>query len=132
MTTKIKLHSEGKVPCFACDKQYTSARGLREHITLKHKRISKFKCLVCGKAFARANHLEVHNQLIPVDDASHQRSGHVMQEHASQSASIQNTTPTPPTEQERNSHTDNRDNMLSNTDLPTPNYDQVILPVPDK
>ena len=61
LTTQMKLLSEGKVPCFVCGKQYTSARGLREHITLKHKRISKFKCLVCGKAFAKANHLEVHN-----------------------------------------------------------------------
>ena len=57
----MKLHSEGKVPCFACGNQYTSARGLREHITLKHERIRKFKRLVCGKAFARANQLEVHN-----------------------------------------------------------------------
>ena len=57
----MKLHSEEKVPCFVCGKQYTSARGLKDHIILTHERISKFKCLVCGKVFARANPLEVHN-----------------------------------------------------------------------
>jgi uncharacterized Zn-finger protein len=60
LTTHMKLHSEEKVPCFVCGKQYTSARGLKDHIILQHERISKFKCLVCGKAFARANPLEVH------------------------------------------------------------------------
>ena len=27
LRTHMKLHSEGKVPCFVCGKQYTSARG---------------------------------------------------------------------------------------------------------
>ena len=61
LTTHMKLHSEEKVPCFVCGKQYTSARGLKDHIILTHKRISKFKCHVCGIAFANANPLEVHN-----------------------------------------------------------------------
>ena len=53
LKTHMKSHVEGKVQCFECGKYYTTARGLKEHIAIKHERISKFKCTVCGKAFAK-------------------------------------------------------------------------------
>ena len=57
----MKLHLGEKFQCKVCKKQYTSARGLKEHIVFKHDQISKFKCELCGKAFAKQIHLDVHN-----------------------------------------------------------------------
>ena len=61
LKTHMKSHVEGKVQCFECGKYYTTARGLKEHIAIKHERISKFKCTVCGKAFAKECGLQVHS-----------------------------------------------------------------------
>ena len=46
----MKLYSEGKIPCFACGKHYTSARRLREHITLKHERIKEINTKIKEKS----------------------------------------------------------------------------------
>ena len=60
LKTHMKLHTEEKLQCGECGKYYTTPRGLKEHITIKHERISKFKCTVCGKAFVKESNLETH------------------------------------------------------------------------
>jgi len=62
LNTHMRSHTEGKQQCFVCGKYYTTARGLREHITVKHEKISKFKCLLCGKAFVKESSLEIHKK----------------------------------------------------------------------
>ena len=57
----MKLHSGETCECLVCGKHYTSTRGLKEHVTLKHEQNSKFKCQLCGKAFAKEVNLQVHS-----------------------------------------------------------------------
>ena len=61
LTTHMKLHSGETCECLVCGKHYTSTRGLKEHVTLKHEQNSKFKCQLCGKAFAKEVNLQVHS-----------------------------------------------------------------------
>jgi len=62
LNTHMRSHTEGKQQCSICGKYYTTARGLREHITVKHEKISRFKCLLCGKAFVKESSLEIHKK----------------------------------------------------------------------
>ena len=49
-----------KFQCSVCGKEYTSKRGLKDHIVIKHERKGRFKCQLCGKAFADQRPFNVH------------------------------------------------------------------------
>ena len=60
LTTHMRLHMGEKFQCSVCGKEYTSKRGLKDHIVIKHERKGRFKCQLCGKAFADQTPFDVH------------------------------------------------------------------------
>ena len=57
----ITYHGKQKShKCDACDKSFSQARNLKEHIQTIHEDGKKHICVSCGKSFSRAQHLKNH------------------------------------------------------------------------